>query len=85
MQVMSQGQTSQNNLAMENMDSNGDVPGFEDLGDEVVVNDDMAQSNLRMSDDLVREGVREIAENQSNSNSKPEDERARTSNEDSLL
>lgn len=59
---MSQGQPSENNLAMENMDFNGDVPGFEDLEDEVAVNDDMAQSNLRMGDDLVREGERDSRE-----------------------
>ena len=43
------------------MDSNGDVPilpGFEDLDDELIVKDDIAQSNLRED---VDEKEREIA------------------------
>ena len=38
------------NTPIENMDSSGDIPGFEDLQANFEVENDMAQSNVRMED-----------------------------------
>lgn len=69
---------------MENMVSNGDVPSFEDLDDGVIANDGAAQSRLMLNTDLDREAMRETSENQSNSNSNQEAERASSCPKDSI-
>ncbi|KAJ8430942.1 hypothetical protein Cgig2_003221 [Carnegiea gigantea] len=45
-----------------NMDSNGDVSGFEDLEDELAIENDKAQSNLWKDDLLIDEMDREVSE-----------------------
>ncbi|KAJ8445424.1 hypothetical protein Cgig2_031237 [Carnegiea gigantea] len=63
------------NTPLENMDSSGDIPGFEDLMASLEADNDMAQSNIRRDDPSMADTKREVAQQtpdkqNSNSNSK---------------
>ncbi|KAJ8431257.1 hypothetical protein Cgig2_011110 [Carnegiea gigantea] len=78
------------NTPLENMESSGDIPGFEDLMASLEADNDMAQSNVRRDDPSMADTEREVAQQtpdkqNSNSNSKMGSVRPIvSSNEDSI-
>ncbi|KAJ8443787.1 hypothetical protein Cgig2_017268 [Carnegiea gigantea] len=72
-QIVHNDSGSSNSSPLEKMDSSGEVPGFEDLMDNLNAENDVAQSNIRFDDpsmaDQRREVVQEPPKNQNNSNS----------------
>jgi len=79
--------SSPSNPAMENQDSNNDVPGFEDLDDELAEGNDVAQSDLRnvvVNDELVNTVAKSNPMVQISSNSNCEGGKAGASMENSI-